>query len=100
MNFKNDTMKTDDFLQLRERGLLLNERAMRPNAIDAHLKKEEVVWFVEFPDESWLREDRLYYTKDPMSAHRFMTEQETLLFISHYRLDEFGAIATEHMFNH
>jgi hypothetical protein len=91
-------MKLQDFVQLRKRGLLLNERAMRPDNPNVHLQNEAIVWFVEFPDESWLRGDRYNYTKDPLNAARFLTEKETLLFIEYYKLDEFGAIATEHMF--
>ena len=91
-------MNLQEFTQLRKRGLLLNERAMMPTAMDAHLKREDLVWFVEFPDESWLREDRINYTKNPLTAHRFMTEREALLFIEYYKLDEFGAVATAHLF--
>lgn len=53
---------------------------------------------IEFPDQSWLRNDRLNYTTDPIKAERFLTKKEALLFIKHYRLDEFGAEATEHEF--
>lgn len=91
-------MKLQEFIQLRKRGLLLNERAMTPLAFDAHLKKEALVWFIEFPDNTWLREDRVNYTKDPCVALRFLSQKEALLFIEYYKLNEFGAEVTEHLF--
>ena len=41
------------FLELRKRGLLLNEREMIPSAFDAHLKKVKNVWMVEFPSSKY-----------------------------------------------
>lgn len=91
-------MKRQDFDKMRERGLLINERPMISDDANAHLKQEPIVWFVEFPNESWLREDRINYTLQPLKAARFMSEYETNLFIKHHRLEEFGAVATEHEF--
>jgi hypothetical protein len=91
-------MTRQEFSQLRERGFLLNERVMNPTNRNAHLQEEEVVWFVEFPDESWLRNDRINYTHDPCKAARFLSKYEADKFIEYYILNEFGAIATEHQF--
>lgn len=54
------------------------------------------LWFVEFPDNSWLMEDKVHTTREPHFALPFTDKVMCELFIKHYKLE--GCTATEHLF--
>lgn len=93
-------MNKEEFEQKRKKeGLLLNQLEMIKHGDFNYLRKSGYpLWFIEFPDESWLREDKLDYTNNAQYAYCFFTKEQAELFIHSFDLDRFGAFPTEHVF--
>lgn len=68
--------------------------------MDDKLRKEnDVLYFIEFPDESWLMENRINKTKSPQFAMPFADKKIATGFMKHYKLDkEFNCKITPHTF--
>jgi hypothetical protein len=93
-------MNRQEFIQERMKGNPLNQFDMTKDGYHNYLRTQtSILWFVEFPDGSWIEETKLRLTSNPLAAYPFRDELTAQMFIKHYSLDvKWGAIATEHKF--
>lgn len=75
------------------------DRWIRNAVFDMIREENETLWFIEFPDGSWLMEDRVNQTKEPQFALPFDSENMAKIFLTHYELDQkLDCKVTEHQF--